>query len=412
MTPFNYQKGNPVRILSLDGGGSWALLEAKALGNMYGDNTPGHEILNRFDFAIGNSGGSLILAGLACGFTPAQMIEKLKNETLRKKIFSKFTGLLQTITFGAFGPKYVTDKKFSGLQEALGKNVTNPLSTFGAGNGFKARLLICGFNYFRERAEFFRTDNDSPSASSVIEKRNLGSGHSGSGSELTLLDAIHASSNAPLNYFNKPTKAEIKGSAPRYYWDGAVGGYNNPVLAGVIEVLSYGVSIEDIHVLSIGTGTAPRPVLEIGESFTNKKLVVSTGDEISLMKDVQKMATSILADPPDAASFMVSVLLDPSLHKETPNFVRMSPVACPEYKNKIWDIPVVYKDKPADFIKLIDLDMDAVKQEEVLLIDQFGDHWLKDEVKNQGIRSNKFYEPTIGQGKFSEAKRAWLSKNP
>lgn len=410
MTPFIYQKGNPVRILSLDGGGSWALLEAKALGNLYGDNTPGHEILNKFDFAIGNSGGSLILAGLACGFTPAQLQEKLNSEKLRKKIFYKYSNIIRII---GLGPKYKTEMKRIGLEEALEGKANRTLSDFGTGDGIKTRLIICGFNYFRERAEFFRSDNNSPSGSSVIEKRNLGSDYIGTGFDISLLDAIHASSNAPLNYFNKPAKSLPKDSKnPRYYWDGAVGGYNNPVLAGVIEAMSYGVSVEDIRVLSIGTGTAPRPVLEVGESFTNKKLVISTEDDNGFTKDISKMATSILSDPPDAASFMVAVLLDPALKKETPNFVRMSPVACPELNKKIWDIPQTYSNKPDRFIDLIELDMDAIEPKEVQLIEEFGNHWLKDEVKNQGIRSNKFFDPIIGYGKFSEAKKAWLSKNP
>src|SRR5688572_30611481 len=41
----------PYRILSLDGGGTWALIQAKALGEIYGADTDGWTILNRFDFA-------------------------------------------------------------------------------------------------------------------------------------------------------------------------------------------------------------------------------------------------------------------------------------------------------------------------------------------------------------------------
>ena len=41
----------PYRILSLDGGGSWALIQAKALGAIYGAETDGWSILNRFDYA-------------------------------------------------------------------------------------------------------------------------------------------------------------------------------------------------------------------------------------------------------------------------------------------------------------------------------------------------------------------------
>ena len=52
------------RILSLDGGGPWALLQAMALARLY-PGLDGHAILGRFDLAIANSGGSITLAGLA-----------------------------------------------------------------------------------------------------------------------------------------------------------------------------------------------------------------------------------------------------------------------------------------------------------------------------------------------------------
>jgi uncharacterized protein len=53
----------PYKILSLDGGGSWALVQASVLLDIYGD-IRGHELLRQFDLAIANSGGSLVLACL------------------------------------------------------------------------------------------------------------------------------------------------------------------------------------------------------------------------------------------------------------------------------------------------------------------------------------------------------------
>ena len=51
----------PFRILSLDGGGSWALIEVKALIALYGAGATGHEVLSHFDLAAANSGGSIVL---------------------------------------------------------------------------------------------------------------------------------------------------------------------------------------------------------------------------------------------------------------------------------------------------------------------------------------------------------------
>jgi uncharacterized protein len=51
------------RILSLDGGGTWALIQVKALIALYpgGAATPGLTVLNDFDLVAANSGGSIVL---------------------------------------------------------------------------------------------------------------------------------------------------------------------------------------------------------------------------------------------------------------------------------------------------------------------------------------------------------------
>ena len=52
------------RILSLDGGGSWALIEVKALMQLFDPDMPGRQVLSRFDLVAANSGGSIVLACL------------------------------------------------------------------------------------------------------------------------------------------------------------------------------------------------------------------------------------------------------------------------------------------------------------------------------------------------------------
>lgn len=49
------------RILSLDGGGSWALIQVMALQAIYSENTTGHNVLKDFDLVAANSGGSITL---------------------------------------------------------------------------------------------------------------------------------------------------------------------------------------------------------------------------------------------------------------------------------------------------------------------------------------------------------------
>ena len=50
------------RILSLDGGGVWAVIQVKALIKLYGDVT-GRTVLQDFDLVAGTSGGSIVLGG-------------------------------------------------------------------------------------------------------------------------------------------------------------------------------------------------------------------------------------------------------------------------------------------------------------------------------------------------------------
>ena len=52
------------RILSLDGGGSWALIQVKALIELFGPDKPGREVLQDFDLVAANSGGSIVLGCL------------------------------------------------------------------------------------------------------------------------------------------------------------------------------------------------------------------------------------------------------------------------------------------------------------------------------------------------------------
>ena len=79
------------RILSLDGGGTWALIQIKALIALYekGADTLGHEVLNDFDLAAANSGGSIVLGALIENLTLGETLAFFMDETRRKSVFSK-----------------------------------------------------------------------------------------------------------------------------------------------------------------------------------------------------------------------------------------------------------------------------------------------------------------------------------
>ncbi|MBC8644706.1 patatin-like phospholipase family protein [Flavobacterium lindanitolerans] len=74
------------KILSLDGGGSWSLLQLLTLKDRYPDKT-GHAILKEFDMVIANSGGSIILAALVEDWPLDKAIALFKDQKIREKNF-------------------------------------------------------------------------------------------------------------------------------------------------------------------------------------------------------------------------------------------------------------------------------------------------------------------------------------
>ena len=69
------------RILTFDGGGSWAILQVMALAKIYGDDARGHDVLSDFSLVAANSGGSITLGGLVENRTLADLWDNfLLNE--------------------------------------------------------------------------------------------------------------------------------------------------------------------------------------------------------------------------------------------------------------------------------------------------------------------------------------------
>ncbi len=407
-------------ILSLDGGGSWAMIQAKCLLNMYG-NISGRELLRKFDLVVANSGGSLVLASLAEDYLLSEIVNMFQDEKKRRKAFVELTfwekSVISRLTkLCLIGPKYSARKKIIGLQELLPRVSQMDLNQLPdeivatAPGEKKPQFIVCAFDYHRNRAVFFRSDKESKAQTFKIAQKFDATVKSDFNT-VTLTQAIHTSSNAPINYFDAPAKIRCKeDEKERYYWDGAVGGYNNPILAGVTEAICNGIKPEDIAILSIGTGNAYLP-MPSSVPAQNQHLLHQVS-EPSLKEDVLKMTTSILSDPPDAATFMAYTMLYPDLPQKNPYFVRLNPLIQPilrhdsNSQHKQWMLPEGLSGD--DFKRLVDLDMDAVAQQDVDLIDKFCMAWFADQVPNQPIRTNGELKCVLGHGSFSEAQQAWL----
>ena len=432
-------------ILSLDGGGAWALIQARVLQDLYGDMR-GHALLKKFDLVIANSGGSLVLACLCHNMKLSEIIEVFHNKAARQAVFSELTfweklkrrnRLSFLRNWLGVGPQYSTDRKLEGLfavlktYDAAAKNnddatfiIHQPLDALPGLIGKKdLQLVIVGFDYFRQRVTFFRSNPQSNTDRFGPEYYRI-----------TLAHAIHASSNAPVNYFDKPAAVTSKqaGAAAHktrknWYWDGAVAGFNNPVLAGFIEAITNGEGrpMNDYHILSLGTGLARKAVIT-GYPFSNNaekeeifrrnqsNPFVVSDVTFRFMDDVSKMAKSIVNDPPDAATFMVYAMLEPRLTNNA-TLVRINPYLAPELDaEKTYTVPDVYKherDGMAKFRALMNLDMDAVKDSDLFLISDMCDKFITESepcLPNQLIRGTKNDTLYLGHKTYKEAKARWL----
>ena len=392
----------PYRILSLDGGGTWALIQVKALMALYGSEAGGHQVLGHFDLAAANSGGSIVLGCLIEDLTLQQILDFFNDEKQRKEVFSEtgwFNRTLNAVL--GIGPKYSAAKKLPALEGALPKRGTMLLpdavrDVIGPG-GQAVHALISAFDYDRNRGTFFRSKEISGPRWGTSGK-----------AQATVAEAVHASSNAPVNYFDAP--AEFPGQ-PNRYWDGAIAAFNNPVLAAVTEAIGLGQAPDDIVALSIGTGNNALPWPQPGDAPSAYTVPKS---DSNLKADLKKLATAILDDPPDAASFLSHVMTGSgaglTAAVSQSRIVRMNPLVSPFRSlpgaKDPWRPPGDLSQ--TDFNFLFNLNLDAIEPDQVMAICHFADLWLKDQVRNQGVRMNSdTLACEVGQDTFSAAAEAW-----
>jgi hypothetical protein len=387
------------RILSLDGGGSWALIQVRTLIELYGEATRGHEVLRQFDLAAACSGGSIVLAGLVENLPLSAILRYFRDERLRRSIFSPTDHVVEAGVRRVFGvgPKYSAAAKLPALAALLPNTGNTKLAGAMAGvagpGGNPVHLLIIGFDYDSNRAAFFRS---APSGKPGVWGTS-------EASDTSLAAAVHASTNAPLNYFDAP--AELPGWPDRF-WDGGVTGYNNPSVAAVVEALTLDRDPRDLAVLSLGTGTVVLPLAAQGAApspFATER------PNPSLITDLRKLATAILDDPPDAASFIAHAMTAAAAGLPPPldsRIVRMNPLVTPRVADGVWAPPEGWT--AAQFQHLCDIDMDAVPNGDVAYIDSYCGYWLADRAPNQPIRMRRStLSLELGHATFGEARAAW-----
>jgi patatin-like phospholipase/acyl hydrolase len=151
------------RILSLDGGGSWAVLQLLTLMEKYGD-VNGHEVLRDYDLVIANSGGSIILTALAENFQLSKALSLFDQREMREEIFQKnrfrdrFFPVDYIRIFAPFGPKYSAPQKGKAFKKLFPQVASQQMSDLPKFIGKEdLKLVVCTYDALNNRAKFFRS---------------------------------------------------------------------------------------------------------------------------------------------------------------------------------------------------------------------------------------------------------------
>ncbi len=404
------------RILSLDGGGSWSLLQIMTLLDLYrsgGALLTGHHVLRDFDLVVATGSGSIVLGGLVKDLPLTEIRRFFEDAALRRSVFAPVGPQRNRLARLLGRPlrsngRYSTSGKLDGLRRffnsdggeaAIGDTTLDALKTR---IGLPAQVMILAFDYDRRRDVVFRSNLQSKGADF------------GTPPIATLAEAVHASTTAPLGFFDTPANV----SRRRRCWDGALTGNNNPVLTAISEALANGVEPHGIEVLSIGTGSVVLPLAEGNEDAATAKLVrrrlpAKGGD------DLWELADILLDDPPDTASLTAYLALghaapdDGAQRTNGGRLVRMNPLLQPIRVANGWVRPagLIEAETGADeFVRLREIAIDSVADDEIALIKKFGTLWHGDAVVNQPIRANAdTLECEIGQRWYNEARARWLA---
>ena len=399
------------KILSLDGGGSWAILQLLTLKERFKEKIPklnGHAILQEFDLVISNSGGSIVLATLAENWTVDEALNLFRKKEIRDKVFSRNSGkeLFWPVRFtrlAGIGPKYSTKRKGEALNQLFPKIASLNMDLLPGFIGKQdLKIVVCSYDALNNRAKFFRSFSHSDKGYSAEYVR--------------LTDAVHGSSNPPIQYFDFPAHIEVSNSNKAYeLWDGALGGFNNPVVAGIVEAVRLGESIKDLTVISLGNGNKFMSKDE-KESFI--QLRRETEEERTkkwkfwkyrvqwkyFLKTIMHQARTILYQPPDWANFVAYMFLMKDMGKNLMNqFIRLSPlIHIDDDTNE--DVKPLLE-------KLYNLDLDLTSDEDIDLIFNCFENWKIGEIKNQpihyGISEDNNLIPHVGDAFFESGMQKW-----
>lgn len=213
----------PFKILSFDGGGIRGIFSAAVMKDIAERLPHGDEIADYFDLIAGTSTGGIIGIGLGLSLDPARIFDLYAVGG--EEIFPPFWTRNAALRFGR--------RLFTSLYnyEALERLLRQEFQSRHLGES-KTRLVIPAFTGPKAQVAVFKTDHHPD------YKRDW---------TTPAWEVARATSAAPT-FFAGHKYNET------YFLDGGVWA-NNPIMLAVVEALSaYQVRLDQIQVLSIGTG--------------------------------------------------------------------------------------------------------------------------------------------------------------
>jgi patatin-like phospholipase/acyl hydrolase len=225
----------PILILSIDGGGSRGVIPTNVL--KYMERLEEMSVRKEFDFFAGVSTGAMVAAYLARDVGTMQDLasEGYSSEELTyifdKSIWDKMLGRLQN------QPKYDGKNKRAYIEKQLDGALLNDV--------VDKHLLILAYDFMNRELVTFKNNRGSDSIYNP-----------------SLAEICDASSAAPTMY------PPVSTTAPKRRWlvDGALA-TNDPSQCAISEALAMGYTLEDIWMLSLGTG---KPAHDLSQEDRDK----------------------------------------------------------------------------------------------------------------------------------------------
>ena len=220
----------PIFILSIDGGGSRGVIPANILYHL--EHDAAIAVRKSFDFFTGVSTGAMIAAYLARN---AGSVERLATESysaenlsriMDKTVWDKMLGRMQN------QPKYDGVNKRAYAADLLNDSRINDIED--------KHLLILAYDFINRELVTFKNQRGHDAAYNP-----------------TLTEVCDAATAAPTMY---PTVATSSLNR-RWLIDGALT-TNDPAICAITESLARGYGLEDIWMLSLGTG---QPVHDLSQ---------------------------------------------------------------------------------------------------------------------------------------------------